>query len=482
VSAARGGGGLRPEEQDRATELCRRLDGLPLALELAAARLRALPIAEVLARLDRRLDLLVGSSPVARHRTMRAAIDWGYDLLDEPQRLLLDRLSLFAASFDLGAASAVAGADALEPLSQLTDRSMVDWDGARYRLIETIRQYAAERLPADDPARSRFVGLWVERLAVPPPPDGPAHSAWLADMEAAHDSILVALETSLSLEIAAAMWWFWWITGRMTEGRLWLRRALDADRGGPTALRGRALRAAAALARNSGDLDEARRLGEESLAAFRRLDDRPGMVAALNNLLMTAHGQGDYEGSLAFGYEAMALAEAAGDERMAFAALNNTASTLRALDRLDEAAPLFERALGAFRTMGDARGEAAVLSNLGIVARRRGQLEASGEYMRAALAHYVELAITEGQLDAIEGLAEIDVLAGRPEPGLVRLVVAERERTALGSPLFSADEIRDRDDAERTARDALTAAEVARAYRIASQTSWPALVEAVTRG
>ncbi len=268
----------------------------------------------------------------------------------------------------------------------------------------------------------------------------------------------------------------------MTEGRQWLRRALAADHGGPTAVRGRALRAAAALARNSGDLDEARRLGEESLAAFRRVDDRPGMVAALNNLLMTAHGQGDYEGSLTFGYEAMALAEAAGDERMAFAALNNTASTLRALDRLDEAAPLFERALGAFRTMGDARGEAAVLSNLGIVARRRGELAASGDYMRAALARYVELAITEGQLDAIEGLAEIDVLAGRPAAGLVRLVVAERERTALGSPLFSADEIRDRDDAERQARHALTTEEVAKAYREASQTSWADLIEAVTRG
>jgi predicted ATPase/DNA-binding SARP family transcriptional activator len=482
VSAARGGAGLRPEERDRAVELCRRLDGLPLALELAAARLRALPIADIVTRLDRRLDLLVGSSPVERHRTMRAAIDWGYELLDEPQRQLLARLSLFAGGFDLDAASRVADADALDPLSQLTDRSMVNWDGARYRLIETIREYAAERLAADDPARSRFVALWAERVSVPPPADGSANLAWLAEMEAAHDNVLAALEWSLSLRIAASMWWFWWVSGRMAEGRIWLRRALAADQGGPSALRGRALRAAAALARNNGDLLDARRLGEESLATFRRLDDGPGVVAALNNLMITAHGQADHEASLSFGYEALALAEAAGDDRMVAAALNNTAGTLRSLDRLDEAAPLFERALDAFRTLGDARGEAAALNNLGILARRRGEFAASGDYVRSALDRYVELGMTEGQLDVIESLAELDVLDGRPEPGLVRLAVAERERAALGSPLFSPDEIRDRDDAERRARDALTAEEVARAYRTASQTSWAATIADAGRG
>jgi len=377
----------------------------------------------------------------------------------------------------------VAGADALDPLSQLTDRSMVDWDGRRYRLIETIREYAAERLPADDPARHRFVALWLDRLAVPPPPDGDAHTAWLADTDAAHDSVLAALEWSLTagdptdgLTLAAGMWWYWWVSGRMTEGLARLRHALDAAPSDATAVRGRALRAAASLARNSGDLDGARRLGEECLATFRKLDDRAGVVAALNNLLITAQGQGDYEASLAYGYEALTLAEAGGEARMVAAALNNTAGTLRCMDRLDEAGPLFERALEAFRVLGDARGEAAALSNLGIVARRRGEPDASGEYMRAALARYVELAITEGQLDAIEGLAQLEVLGGRPGPGLTLLAVAERERSALGSAIFTPDEVRDRDEAEKTARDALTTEEVARAYRAATEMSWPAAV------
>ncbi|GIM95830.1 ATP-binding protein [Paractinoplanes toevensis] len=475
VAAARGGTGLRAAEQEPAAELCRRLDGLPLALELAAARLRSLPLAAVTGR----LDLLIGNSPVERHRTMRAAIDWGHDLLDEVQQGLLARLSLFAGPFDLDAAGRVHGADALDPLTQLTDRSMVDWDGSRYRLIATIREYAAERLPAADPARRRFVALWLDRLATPPPPDGPAHTAWLASMDAAHPSVLAALEWSLTdgdpadgLTLAAAMWWYWWITGRMAEGRGWLRHALDTAPPGPSVGRAKALRAAAALARNSGDLSEARRLGEQGLATFRLLDDQPGVLAALNNLLITAQGQGDYEASLAYGYEALTLAEKAGDARMIAAGLNNTAGTLRCLDRLDEAGPLFERARVAFRAIGEKRGEAAALTNLGIVARRLRDPEKSGGHLRQALALYTELGITEGQLDAVEGLAQLEP----PERALTLLAVAERERSALGSAIFTPDEVRDRDAAEKNARSALTTDEVARAYRAASGMSWAAAV------
>jgi predicted ATPase/DNA-binding SARP family transcriptional activator len=470
VDAARGGAGLSTSERDTAPELCRRLDGLPLALELAAARMRSLPLTEALAR----LDLLVGNSPVERHRTMRAAIDWGYDLLDEAQQRLLARLSLFAGPFDADAATRVHGRDALDPLAQLTDRSMVEWDGSRYRLIETIREYAAERLPAGDDAYPRFVALWLDRLATPPPPDGPAHTAWLASTGAAHPSVLAAIEWSLTdgdpadaLTLAASMWWYWWITGRMAEGLGWLRHAL-ARSPEPSAGRARALRAAAALARNSGDLVEARRLGEQGLATFRLLGDRAGVLAALNNLLITAQGQGDYEASLGYGYEALALAEEAGDARMVAAGLNNTAGTLRCLDRLDEAGPLFERALDAFRALGERRGEAAALTNLGIVARRQDDPARSGEHLRRSLAIYTELGITEGQLDAVEGLAHLE----KPERALTLLAVAERERSALGSAIFTPDEVRDRDAAEQNARSALTTEEVARAYRAANGLSW----------
>ncbi len=483
VAAARGGTGLLAAELPVAAELCRRLDGLPLALELAAARLRALALTEIMSRLDRKLDLLVGASPVARHQTMRAAIDWGYDLLDVPQRDLLARLGVFAGGFDLAAASAVAGTDALNPLSQLVERSMVDQRDGRYALIETMREYAAERLPAGDPAYGRHVALWVERLATPPPADGPAHARWLATTGLDHDNILAALAWSLEhgdpeqgLRIAAGMWWYWWITGRMAEGRSWLGRALDAIPPEPTPLRGQALRTAASLARNSGDLGAARLLGEQALATFRELDDRPGTIAALNNLSITAQGQQDYEASLTFGYEGLALAEQDGAVRAIAAAMNNTAGTLRCLERLDEAEPLFEQALTKFREVSERRGEAAALNNLGIVTRRRGRLGDSGDYMRAALRIYLELAIAEGQVDTVEGLAQVAVLGGDPLTGLTLLAIAERERAALGSPIFTPDEVVDRDDAERRAREALTPDEVAKAYRTASATTLAAAV------
>ncbi|GAA1647890.1 BTAD domain-containing putative transcriptional regulator [Actinoplanes couchii] len=486
VAAARGGAGLGPAEQVVAAELCRRLDGLPLAIELAAARLRALPLSEIMSRLDRRLDLLTGSriGPAHRHRTMRAAIDWGYDLLDLPQQRLLRMLGVFAGGFDLPAAEAVYHDDPLDPLSQLVDRSMVEWRDGRYRLIETIRAYARERLDDDERALAyrRLVDLLDRRLAVPPPMDGPAHQTWLTGIAADHDTIVAAIDWSLrhgdparGLSLATGMWWYWWVAGRMIEGRGWLDRALRAG-AEPTLLRGKALRAAAALARNSGDLAEARRAGEESLTVFRALDERPGVLAALNNLLITAQAQEDYPASLEFGHAAIRAAEEASDARMIAAASNNTAGTLRCMNRLDEAEPLFRRALDGFRALGDRRGEAAALSNLSTTDRRRGFPAESRTAMRAALAIYTELGLTEGQLDAVEGLAQLDVLAGDAAGGLRLLAVAERERSALGAPSFTPDEIADKEAAEATSRSVLGATGVARVYREAAELS---LAEAV---
>jgi tetratricopeptide (TPR) repeat protein len=400
--------------------------------------------------------------------------------------VLLRRLSVFAGGFGLAAAERVGSDSAVfDLLLQLVDRSLVErvpaGDTSRFRIIETIREYAAERLvrdggPDEETAtRDRHAQVWIDLLAAPAPVDGPAHSAWLATVGAEHDNIRAALEWTLDsaapergLELATAMWWYWWITGSMVEGRAWLGRALQATPDTPTELRGRALRVAASLARNSGDLDGARALGEQGLAVFRSLGDRPGIVAALNNLSITAQGQGDFEASLGYGYEGLALAT---EPRQTFVALNNTAGTLRCLGRLDEAAEMFARGLAGFREIEDRRGEAAALTNLSIVDRRRGSLGPSRAGMLQALDIYTELAIDEGRLDAIEGLAQLDILAGDAAAGLCLLAVAERERTALGAPSFTPDEIVDRDAAEEAARAALTPAEIADAYRRATATT-----------
>lgn len=233
---------------------------------------------------------------------------------------------------------------------------------------------------------------------------------------------------------------------------------------------------AASLARNNGDLIGARDLGEQGLATFRSLNDRAGIIGALNNLSITAQGQGDFDASLTYGDEGLRMAEQDGNARAIAVALNNTAGTLRCLNRLDEAAPLFTRALAGFREIGERRGEAAALANLSIVDRRRGDLPASRIRMTESLRLYTELEIAEGQVDAIEALAQLEILEHRPAAGLARLALAERERTSLGAPIFTPDEAADRDAAETRARAALTPAEIADAYRTATATT---LAEAV---
>ena len=517
VAAARGGVALSRAEEPVAAELCRRLDGLPLALELAAARLRALSLPEIVTRLDRRLDLLVGQRPDGRHRTMRAAIDWGHELLDEPQRVLLRRLSVFAGGFDLATAQRV-GADpdgqapptpdaVLDPLLQLVDRSLVEIDrtyaeadrssaerpttqATRYRLIETIREYAVERLAAEGTpgeqsrARDRHAQLWADLLEAPPPVDGPAHAAWLATVGTEYDNIRAALEwtldgegdAELGLTIAAAMWWYWWVTGRMAEGRSWLGRALRAAPAEATPLRGRALRVAASLARNNGDLIAARELGEQGLATFRSLNDRAGIIGALNNLSITAQGQGDFDASLTYGDEGLRMAEQDGNARADRGGPEQHSGHPALPEPPGRGGAVVHPALAGFREIGERRGEAAALANLSIVDRRRGDLPASRIRMTESLRLYTELEIAEGQVDAIEALAQLEILEHRPAAGLARLALAERERTSLGAPIFTPDEAADRDAAETRARAALTPAEIADAYRTATATT---LAEAV---
>ena len=451
-----------------AAGLCRRLDGLPLAIELAAARLAALSLTEVAGRLDRRLDLLAGGGRAApeRHRTMRATLEWSHQLLEPDERELFRRLSVFAGGWTLAAAAEVLGTDPLDPLTRLVDRSMVVAEpgpgGTRYRMLETVRDYAGERLAAAGETGLRADhARWCLTLAQRVAGFGGAdHSAELARLAADYGNVLAALDWALDadpqlgLEIAAPMWWFWWERGLMDSGLRMLSRALAAADPAPSPARGAALRAAAALARSSGSVQEALRLGTESLAVFRALDDQAGVAAALNNLCMTTQVLGRFEESLRYGTECLALAEAGGDRRRIAATVNNLGTTLRCLDRLEEASTAFTDALAGFRAAGDRRGEAAAVSNLAIVARRSGDPAGSRRWWAGALTLYRELELPEGMLDVVEGVAGL-LAADRPADALRLLTVAQRERARLGAPVITPDEIADRDAALATARAAL---------------------------
>ncbi|HWE61630.1 MAG TPA: adenylate/guanylate cyclase domain-containing protein, partial [Chloroflexota bacterium] len=304
-------------------QICARLDGIPLAIELAAARVGALPVEGIAARLDDCFRLLTGGprTVLPRQQTLRASLDWSFDLLSEPERALLRRLSTFAGGCTLAAAEAICAGtgveewDVLDLLDQLVNKSLVvldelpeHGDEPRYRLLETVRHYGQEKLAAtpmgEVPERvvvgDRHLG-WYLALAEQAEPAlvGPEQALWLARLEAEHDNLRAALRHALEhgqrepgLRLAGALWRFWYTRGHLSEGRGWLDELL-ADGAGAASLRARALRGAGVLAYNQGDFARAVALTEQSLALYEQLGERQGVAATLNLLGYVAVKQGD---------------------------------------------------------------------------------------------------------------------------------------------------------------------------------------------
>ncbi len=283
-----------------AARICADLDGLPLAIELAAARVKALSLDEIAARLNDRFRFLVSwrRLSAARHRTLREAIDWSYELLQDEERSFLSRLSVFAGGFTLSASAAVClqGDEdrALALTERLVESSLLvaeEREGrTRYRLLETIRRYAAERLDDGKTAELRRLHAdWMLAFAERTRTSRPAllHE-WVTQVEPERDNLRAALVWSreagaadLLLRLTTAVWRFWWISGALSEGRDWLEIALRESAGSEPGLRAEALEGAAGLAWAAGDLDRAQRQAEAALAAYAGAGDSRGERAAL---------------------------------------------------------------------------------------------------------------------------------------------------------------------------------------------------------
>jgi len=508
-AAARAGFRIDATTVESALAICRRLDGMPLAIELAAARLRILSLREIEQRLDHQLDLLATSSraPVDRHATMRATIDWSHQLLEKDERVLFRRLAAFAGGFTLDAAERV-GADplvdpadgpaaVLDTLARLVDRSMLVADTAgpssRFRMLETIHEYAADQLAESgegEAARARHAAWYRELIESAPQFGGDDHALWMHRIGTELDNFRAAMDWTLNdgqqpgeaLAIATPLWWFWWESGQMREGKTWITRALDAAQAASPAERGAALRAAAALARNSGDLVEARRVGEQALELQRQHGDPKGLAMAWNSLCMTATGQRDFDAALEYVRQSRVQAQLAGEDRGLGVVANNMGTVLRCLGRLDEAEAGFREAVRRFRAAGDVRGEAAAVGNLGVIARRRGERGEARRLGLECLSSYRELELDEGQLDAIEALAGLDVAEGRPDSALRLLSVTDRERRRLGAPIFVADESDDRDAAAAAARAALDEETIAEISAAAERLTLAGVVDDLLAG
>jgi predicted ATPase/Tfp pilus assembly protein PilF/transcriptional regulator with XRE-family HTH domain len=404
--------------------LCRQLEGLPLAIELAAAQLKLLTPRTLLGLLGRRLALLVGGPRDApeRQQTLRATLSWSYELLSPAEQTLLRRLCVFVGGCRLEAMAAVCGGgaelvgDLLQWLGALVDQSLVraeeDADGeTRVVLLETIREYGLERLAGSgelEALRERHLD-WCLALAEGAEPllRGSEQGQWLERLDAEHDNLRAALAWARErgageqgLRLAGTLWRFWEIRGYLSEGRGWLESMLAAGTGGsaPATARARSLNGAGTLAFAQGEYGRAVALHEEALAIRRTLGDTHGIAASLNNLGNVAHVQGEYGRAAALHEESLALKRELGDTRGISASLNNLGNVAHQQGDYGRAAALYEESLALDRSLGDQRGIADSLNNLGGVAY------AQGEHGRA-VALYEESLALDRELGDQQGIA-----------------------------------------------------------------------------
>jgi predicted ATPase/DNA-binding XRE family transcriptional regulator len=410
----RPGFALTDEAMAPVAEICRRLDGLPLAIELAAARIKILPPHALLERLEQRLPLLAGGArdlPL-RQQTMRDAIAWSHDLLTEDEQVLFRRLAVFAGGFTLEAAEAIGGD--FEHIALLVDQSLLRTGEAttgepRYSMLETMREYAMEHLRESGEVRdarhahAAFYLALAERAA--PALTGADQAVWLDRLEIEHDNIRAAMTAALededagmAVRLAGVLWRFWWLRGYLSEGRVFAEAAV-ARGGGGAAERAQALYAAGSLAQDQGDYEPAVPLLEAGLAAAREAGERQVAALCLNELGFIARDQGDYQRAIAFHEQALALQRAAGDRRGVAVALGNLGEI--AIDRGDyeRGERLMAEVAAVFRELGDRQALATALSNRCDAATRRGDHERARPLCEEALA--VNRALADRQRTAI---------------------------------------------------------------------------------
>jgi tetratricopeptide (TPR) repeat protein len=413
-------------------QICACLDGIPLALELAAARLRALSVEDIVARLDDRFRLLVGSrTSEPRQQTLQSLIDWSYDLLPKKERKLMRRLSVFAGGWLLPAAEEVCSgrgiekAEVLDLLAQLVDKSLVVTElhkgKLRYRFLETIRQYAADRLE-----KAGEVGKYTEkhaqyylRLARESYGKcwGRDQGIWLDRLESEHNNLRKAMEHLLDedptgealLRMAGSLWRYWQVRGYINMGRYWITLALKENPDASTYVRANGLRGAGILARQQGDYVEAKALHEESLALFRQLgpDYNLQIARQFDALGEIEQYYGNYEQAIALHQESLSLQQEIGDKEGIAASLAHLGVIARERGRYDEAAKLLEQSLKLNREQGDRLRIGVDLNNLGFVATRQCHYERALTYHDEAVQQYRDLNNKMGISESLLNMGDV---------------------------------------------------------------------------
>lgn len=390
-----------------------RLDGVPLALELAAARVRVLSVSQIAERLDDRFRLLTGGSRAAlhRHQTLHAAMDWSYDLLTEPERALLRRLAVFGGGWTLEAAEAICGDDGasvageaiLDLLTRLADKSLVEVEAGsapRYRMLETVRQYGWEKLrAAGELARFRSRHReWFIALAETASRhlQGPRQKAWLDRLDAERDNLRVALDWAMedapsrALAQTAALWRWSYLRGYLSIGADLTERTLRLAPD-PTPERLEALNGAAVLTYAIGNYHRAEELAAETIALAGTLGDDRGAASGRLVLATSALGQGNFTRAGLLAEEALAGFRGAGDRWGQALTLSVLGDQTLSLGEYEHAMQLYEESAGIFREVGDAWGVAHSQRGIGYAARLQGDYDLAVSLQATSLAQAREL-------------------------------------------------------------------------------------------
>jgi len=494
---------LTAETAPIVAEICSRVDGLPLAIELAAARVKILPLSGILTRLESRLQLLTtGARDLPeRQQTLRNTIDWSFDLLNEAEQKLLRRLSVFWGGCTLEGAEAVGntkddlGADIFDLMSSLVDKSLIQQrqqhkDEPRFRMLETIREYALERLQqsGEEAATKRAHAAYCLVLVEEGNPElsEPERSAWLTRCDIEHDDFRAALDflfltrdVDWGLRFCTAMFRFWDMREHSAEARGRLEQIIelagtkyprerakvylflgvfattqgDYSTAADCAEKSRSLfeelddpwgialswNASAIMARDCGGYDSAQSNFEKSLKFWRTVGDRVSIARCLHNLGNVSKIRGDYARARMALTEAMQIFQEIGDESGAAWALNQQGDVAREQGDLAGARALYERALFAFRATGDRWGQARSLTDLGAIACELGELSAAFESFSESLDVFIKLEHRRGIARVLEGLACFAIAKGNARRGLSVAAAASHLRQVLSNPLPPAE-------------------------------------------
>jgi predicted ATPase len=496
---------LSAENAPLVAEICRRLEGLPLAIELAASRMRMFPPTALLARLEDRFELLRGAARDAplRQSTLYDAVEWSYDLLDEQERRLLRRLSVFSGGITLESAEAVCAGgpgeedilDVAAALEALLDNSLLRLpeEGAgepRFRMFETIREFAAARLAESGEAGAvetrharHFLGLAeeAERNSF-----SPVAGLWLSRLERELDNLRAAMARGLraeasipsgrelALRISAALWLFWWSRGYSREGRAWLDKCLEGDAPVDDLVRARAqvrvgydlyqlgphsgavelLRTSLESFRRAGDepgtalalsnlgsvvvcfgeYEEGMAMLEDALAIRRRLGDTAGITSTLDDLGIAEAAQCNYERAEARFRESLAVAQAHGNEQHSAQGQRLLGELLTNVDDLDAAEARLDEAEAIFTRHGNSVGETYVAHNRGVIALRRGELDVARALLTGAVKEFRNQGNVEYGMMALEGLAEVALRSGDAAEAARLIGALEGIRRTVGIP------------------------------------------------